>query len=418
MQKLFFGFAVALILLLFTHCSKDNSSGAGKDPKAQQKPIKISAPVANNITDFSFSFFRQLQKDPKVSGNVFASPLSLHIALGMLVNGATDETKAEIMDVLKAGNLTQDELNEAYKTLLAELPKADKKVNLGLANSVWYKNNFPVEKSYLTTMKDVFEAQITGLPFAPGDEKIINQWASDKTNGKIKEVLKEISPDAIMFLLNALYFKGDWAMQFDKKYTVAKPFNLQDGTTKNVQMMNQTAHLNYTGNSDFRLLELPYGNQQFVATLILPQEGKTIESVMDDLTGEKWQAAQKSLGDREVEVGLPKFSLEQKFELNDMLQALGMKRAFSPSDVELYGLYNPLGKGNKVFVSFVKQNTFLQVDEEGSEAAAVTTIGMELTSAGPGVDTKVRFICDRPFGLVIGEKTSNTILFMGKIVNP
>lgn len=406
-------FAIVIcVALLALSCSKQSTPTQKRQQSNVQNPIELAIPIANSFTDFSFFFFKKLQATQQAGDNIFVSPLSLHIALGMLANGAEGETKSQIFKTLKSENLSQDELNKAYKTLLTELPKADPLVQMALANAIFYKNTFPVEQPFLSTMQNSFNAQITGLPFVPSDKDIVNKWASDHTNGKIPKVLDEIKPEHIMFLLNALYFKGDWRSKFDKKNTKDQPFYLQGGGQKTVKMMNQKDTFMMASGNNFSALSMLYGNGQFNITLLLPNEGKTIASVMEALDIDQWNSLQSKFYNRTVEVGLPKFKLEQKFELKNTLQNMGMSRAFVSGMAQLQGI----NKTVPLFVDFVNQNTFAAVDEEGTEAAAVTIIGVGLTSAGP-IETP-QFICDRPFGLVISEKTSNTILFMGRIMNP
>lgn len=397
---------IVIAMTAFASCSK-NTAQKSTDQQAEQKPIKISATIANNLTDFSFFFMKNLQTTQPAADNVFVSPLSLHMALGMLVNGATRETQAEIMKVLKTEHLSQIELNETYKKLLKELPAADPKVKLALANSIWYKNGFNVEPAFLTNMNDYFNAEVKPLTTV----EPVNKWASDNTNGKIPKVLDQIDASLVMLIMNALYFKGDWTQQFKTADTHNQNFKLESGENKLVKMMNQENVFNYTAMADYQVLQIPYGNGQFTATLILPKEGKTIGSIFNALDVAKWDELQSSLHKQTVIVSLPKFKFSQEFKLNETLKHMGMPRAFTDA-AQLDGI----NKTAPLSVSFVKQNTFVGVDEVGTEAAAVTTIGIELTSAGPG--NKIVFNCDRPFGFIISEKTSNTILFMGKIISP
>ena len=201
------------------------------------RPVTIPASIASGTTDFAFDFFKNLQETQPANDNLFVSPLSLHMALGMLLNGAENETAQQILKTLKMEGVSLDELNKAYKTLIDELPVADSKVKLGLANSVWYKSGFQVESSFQENKKKSFNAEVTGLEFNDAAKAKINQWASDKSNGKITKVLDQITPDQVMFLLNALYFKGDWAAKFDAKNTIDKPFTLLGGAEKTVKMM-------------------------------------------------------------------------------------------------------------------------------------------------------------------------------------
>lgn len=400
--------------IMLSGCSKSNTPEEAEKRQQSnvQHPIELAAPVANVFTDFSFHFFKALQSETEAGKDIFVSPLSLHIALGMLINGAQGDTKSQIIKALRSERLSQEELNNAYKTLLTELPKADPLVKMALANAIFYKNGFTVEAPFLNTMKNTFDAQITGLPFIPSDKDIINKWASDNTNGKIPKVLEEIKPEHIMFLMNALYFKGDWRSKFDKKDTKNQPFYMEKGGEKTVKMMNLTDTFQIASSDNFTALQMPYGNGQFCATLILPNTGKSLASVFSEMNADTWGQLQNSFRINAVEVSLPKFKLEQEFQLNNTLQNMGMIKAFDTRNAELQGI----SKNRQLYVDFVKQNTFAAVDEEGTEAAAVTTIGIGLTSAGPQMPPK--FICNRPFGFIISEKTSNTILFMGRIMDP
>ncbi len=386
-------------------CTNDNVS-----PGNEVNPVVIPASVSKGTTSFAFDFIHALQKTQPAGENFFVSPLSLHMALGMLLNGAEKETSDEIQKALKMDAVALADLNAAYKTLINDLPVADSKVSLGLANSVWYRNDFSVENDFQYVLKNSFESEVTGLPFDDAAKDRINKWASDKTNGKIKKVLDQIQPQHVMFLLNALYFKGDWQTKFDAKKTQDAPFKLEGGQSKNVKMMFAESDFKVGSGSNYDAVRLPYANGQFNMTLLIPKGQNAIDAVLNEITGEGWSKLNDGMVERDITVGLPKFTLEYSAQLKETLRRMGIKRAFEDSA--------QLGKINKaaeLFVDFVKQDAYLGIDEQGTEAAAVTTIGVGLTSAGP---EPARFICDRPFGLVISENTSNTILFMGRINNP
>lgn len=374
------------------------------------RPVVIPERIAAGTNDFAFDFFKNLQEAESPVENLFVSPLSLHMALGMLLNGAENETAAEILKALKMEGVSLADLNKAYQTLLNDMPVADSKVSLGLANSVWYKNTFQVETDFTNVLKQSFNAEVTGLEFNSAALAKINQWASDKTNGKIKQVLDKIDPDAVMFLLNALYFKGDWTTKFDSKNTLDKPFHLQTGTDRNVKMMFAKSDFALSGSEKFTAVKLPYGNKQFEMTLILPQNGTTIAEVMDAMTASQWNKIKSDTARTGINLGLPRFTLEYSKKLNGILEKMGMNMAFVNA-----AQFGKISKATAVKVDFVKQDTYLGIDEKGTEAAAVTSIGIEVTSAGPGPRD---VIFDRPFGIIISEKTSNTILFMGRIMNP
>lgn len=396
-----------ILLTLTTNCSKNNNTGTDTKADAPITPIALSAPVHRSLSDFAFDCFRQLQTEKSPGENIFISPLSLHMAMGMVANGATDDTRNEILKTLGAENLPMDQLNQSYLTLLEKLPSVDPKVNLGLANSIWYKNNFSVAPAFLDLMKNYFKAQVTGLSFQPSDLTTINQWASDHTNGKIPEVLNTIDPDLVLLLMNALYFKGDWRSAFNTANTRTEDFTRQDGSKMQVKMMHLEDTVRYAAMPAFDVVQKPYGNGQFTMTILLPRQG-SIKELFEQLNIDQWQALQNALRTTTVSVGLPKFTLQQEYNLNSTLQAIGIKKAFTDA-----ANFNALSK-KPTKISFVKQNTFAAVDEKGTEAAAVTTVGIVVTSQ-PAIPT---FICNHPFGIIISETTSNSILFMGRIAQP
>lgn len=408
MNKLFKDVLMIPALLAGTllGCTND-----GVNPPNEVKPVTIPANIASGTTDFAFDFFRNMQETQPAAENLFVSPLSLHMALGMLLNGAENETAGEILKTLKMQGISLADLNKAYQTLVDELPAADSRVKLGLANSVWYRNDFQVETDFKNVLNDSFDAEIAGLPFNDAAKEKINQWASDKTNGKIKKVIDQIKPEQVMFLLNALYFQGDWKYQFDTKKTLDAPFKLESGSDKLVKMMYSTYDFKAAAGSKYNAVQLPYANGQFNITLLIPQGTNTVGSVISGLTAQDWNDLQTNrLIEKEVQVGLPRFTLEYSSKLNNTLSKMGISKVFTDAA--------ELGKINKtadLFVDFVKQDTYLSIDEKGTEAAAVTSIGIGVTSAGP---EKPEYICNRPFALIISEKTSNTILFMGRIMNP
>ena len=389
--------------LLTTQCAKQNVDPAvGED-------ISIPASFATTTSNFAFDFWGQLNKNTKPEENVFVSPLSLHMALGMLLNGADGKTKTEIQQVLGFNGQELDQINLIYQELIKNLPMVDSKVTNKMANSVWQRRGFTVRPEFLQVLNTRFNAQIFEEDFSnPATVNKINQWASDQTNKKITKVLEQITDEQVMFLMNALYFKGDWKFPFDKDRTFKTTFA---GLTKqgNISLMNARHTVPYYQGQTFQAVELPYGRGQYAMTLILPNEGVSMSNFLNSFTADTWNTIRQNSREQKVEVGLPKFTMEYSVRLNEVLKAMGMPTVFT-NQADLSKIAPPAGA---LRVGFVKQDTYLGVDEVGTEAAAVTTIGIELTSA-PSYPT---VFCDRPFILVIHEKSSNTIQFMGKIVN-
>lgn len=368
----------------------------------------VPATFADQTSEFAFDFLKKHNAVEKADKNYFVSPLSLHIALGMLANGADGKTKQEITTGLRVSpDLATT--NGIYKDLIDNLPNSDPKVTNTIANSVWYRNTFSVEKSFLDILKASFNAQTYAEDFNnTATVGKINTWASDNTNGKIKKVIEQIEPAHVMFLMNALYFKGDWKIPFKTENTQDADFT-GFNAKKTVKMMNMQEKVKYASRPDYQAIELAYGSGNYVMTILLPNEKSNVNSVLNSLSATEWQNLNKVLAEQKVIIGLPKFTLEYETNLNKVLGNMGMQTMFSDA-ADLSKISPPAGK---LKVGFVKQNTFVAIDEKGTEAAAVTTIGIELTSA----PILPEFICNRPFVFFISEKQSNTILFAGKIVN-
>lgn len=371
--------------------------------------LRVSTPFAAQTTDFAFDFLKRVNEEEKKDANAFVSPLSLHIALGMLLNGTNGQTAQEIQKTLKLDAQTLSEANQTYASLMENLPNVDPKVKLNLANSVWYRNTFGVETSFQDVLRKSFKAEVTPLDFAKSTEAkaTINDWASRQTNGKIKNVISEVKPEHVMFLMNALYFKGDWKTQFKVDQTVDTPFKLVSGTTKSVKMMRLNTNLRRAFRPTYTAFELPYANGNYAMTVLLPNANSSADVLINSLNGANWTALQKDMTEGTMDIGLPRFTLQYEISLNNALAKMGMPTVFS----DAADLTKINAKGG-LKVDMVKQNTFVAVDEVGTEAAAVTTIGVVVTSV------PVAYICDRPFVFVIHEKTSNTVLFTGKIVDP
>lgn len=392
------------LFLMAASCSEDNTDSV----KPNQLLKAIPASFADQTSEFAFDFLKTHNAAEKADKNYFVSTLSLHVALGMLANGADGKTKEELTTGLRvSSDLTIT--NGIYKDLIENLPNSDPKVTNTIANSVWYRNTFSVEKSFLDILKASFNAQTYAEDFTnSATVGKINTWASDNTNGKIKKVIEQIEPAHVMFLMNALYFKGDWKIPFKTENTRDENFAGTTGT-KSVKMMSMQEKVKYAKRSNYQALELAYGGGNYVMTILLPDEKTPVGNIINTMSSSEWKSLNTALAEQKVIIGLPKFTVEYETNLNNVLGKMGMPTMFSDF-ADLSKISPPAGK---LRVGFVKQNTFVAVDEKGTEAAAVTTIGIELTSA----PILPEFICNRPFAFFISEKQSNTILFAGKIVN-
>jgi serpin B len=358
---------------------------------------------------FSFALFRRLSTAQKDS-NVFTSPLGASMALGMAMNGAAGTTYDEMRTTLGFGaTATETEIGESYKSLITLLRGLDSGVDFRIANSIWHRNGFPVDAGFLDRGRTWFDARVSALDFAsPTAVPTINDWVSTATAGKIPTILDGIENDQVMFLINAIYFKGSWRTRFDPSRTVTAPFHAVGGD-QSARLMRRDGTIRWLQTTDFEAVDLPYGNAAYSMTVVLPSAGKSVEDLAASLQGSAWSTWMGQFSDAEVELVLPRFKLEWERGLIPDLQALGMRAAFVDGGAD-FSRMSPLGA--QLFISLVKQKTYVDVNEEGTEAAAVTNVGISLTSA----PVRRAFTVDRPFIVVLRERLSGTILFMGKIV--
>lgn len=354
--------------------------------------------------DFSFDLLRQTiahNEEP----NVFISPLSMSIALGMVRNGADGATLQEIEQALRLGGMSNDEINEYYKIMREGLLSVDPKTKLNIANSIWYRTGFPVKSDFLTINKNYFNAEVRALDFtAPGAVDIINSWCANATNDLIKKPLDRISADAMLYLINAIYFKGIWVKQFDSKKTYKTDFLAENGLRTQVDMMMQKDTFLYAEDEKAQYLDMPYGNKAFSMTVLLPKDGVTTGQLLEDLTADKFSGLYQSMQRQEVNVYFPKFKMENKYEMKDPMRALGMQLAFADE-----ADFSPISD-IRLLISRIIHSTYVEVDEVGTEAAAVTIVEFETTS----MPSTPFFVANKPFIFLIREKSTGVILFAGK----
>lgn len=401
-----------MALVLATACSSPTELAPGTPPltlEALPRPLSTGEQkVVGAANDFSFSLFRQLSAAQRDS-NVFTSPLSASMALGMAMNGAAGATWDQMRSALAFGTASEIEIDESYKSLIALLRGLDRGVDVRIANSVWYRRDFPFTQSFLDAGKTWFDAQVSALDFRnPSAVTTINDWVSSATAGKIPKIIDGIDDSQVMFLINAIYFKGSWRERFDPALTENAQFRGAAGTQP-VRLMHRSGKIRYLATADFQAVDLPYGNTAFTMTVVLPREGTSVETLASSLEGGTWSAWMDQLRDATVDLYLPRFTLSWERMLNDDLKALGMRDAFVENGADFTRM-SPLGR--QLFISIVKQKTYVDVNEEGTEAAAVTVVGIGVTSAPVSVLMRV----DRPFLFVIRERLTGTIMFMGKIV--
>jgi serpin B len=401
------------LLACVAACSDSPTGPAGAAPDSLEAlPRALSegeraAIAASNR--FAFDLFRSINTRFSDS-NVFISPLSASFALGMTMNGARGETFEGMRNALRIDDTDLSSINDAYRDLIALLLELDPSVDMRIGNAIWYRHDFPFHQAFFDTVSHYFDARVAGLDFVnPATVDRINAWVDTATAGKITKVLDAIGGDIVMLLMNAIYFKGSWRSQFDAARTHDAPFALETGGSFLSRMMHLNDLVAISMAEGVQAVDLPYGSAAFTMTAILPPASTDVDAFIATLNEAKWDAIIDGLHHITTDVYLPKFQMTWEDTLNADLKAMGMERAFCDGCADFTGM-SPAGES--LSISFVKQNTFVNVNEEGTEAAAVTTVGIRETSAQPSI----RF--DRPFLFVIRERLSGTILFMGKVAVP
>lgn len=404
---------------------KDPITISSPSPTEQITKVTLSDMQSGYVeagNTMSFKFLKEIY----CGENLICSPLSLQYAIAMAANGASGETLQEIIDFLGYGEEGIDALNEYSKTLLEQLPAVDLDVTLKVTDALLVNDDFPLLPSFKKTVEESFYAAVDNMDFSDPQQIAarINEWAKRNTNGFIDKVIEpsEISADAVAYIMNALYFKAKWAgdeysPMFREEGTKSENFTLNDGKTTKAAMMRNTRYHEYAEMDGYKVLVLPYANRKFNMYILLPDENN-IEGLIEKLQTSSWTDILANLKqDAEVHVKLPKFNIENKHNLNDALNGLGVRKAFEPASAEFNGMFTP--KDDYYYwISKVIQKSRISVSEWGTEAGSVTVVEMDgATDAGPG-PKEVFFYADHPFVFIIGEETSGTILFEGVVMQP
>ena len=404
-------FLTSLLLIFlgvgFTSCNDDTDNQ--NDPIKKAEPIKLKSEYFNKTQqDNAFAFdLLKTTLENETSSNAFVSPLSVSMALSMTLNGAKGKTSEEMLQAMRINNYSIAQVNDYNKTLREALLKVDPSTQIGIVNSIWSRSELTVIDNFITTNRNFYSAEIYKEDFSkPQTVNKINDWCSNATNGKIPEIIQEIPSLAVMYLINAVYFKGIWVSKFDKSGTVNKQFN---GETKQqqVKMMRQKEDFAYASTINGGYLHLPYGNGAFNMVVMLPHEGKSTDDMLAELNSNNWENLVFST--RNVNLELPRFKIECQYDLREqVLPAMGMTTAFG-ENADFSGI-TPAS----VCISKVIHKTYINVDEEGTEATAVTAVEAMVTSVGP-TPTPINFFVNKPFLFVIQENSTGVILFAGKV---
>ena len=363
--------------------------------------------TASEVNKFSLKLFAHTYKDEKGNDNFCLSPFSASWALSMAANGASGATREQMYTTLGFSGNDADKINAYQQKTIARLSSLDAdKVTLNIANSMWVNESFKIKKEFAKSNAKFYDASINNIKFDPSAVKAINSWCAKKTEGKISEIIKEIDPMAQLFLINALYFNSRWTTVFNKERTKEEEFTKENGEKIKVQMMHQNTKIPYYEDENMQMAAKPFGNGKFEMLFILPHEGVAIERCVEMLADslDTWYRAREK---EEVNLSLPRFKADYGTSLKKTLLSMGMSDAFTPDKAN----FDALSK-EALCIGDVLQKTFVKVDEEGAEAAAVTSVSLMTMSAGP--PRPKNLVLNRPFIYIIRERETGNILFIGK----
>ncbi|HRF60520.1 MAG TPA: serpin family protein [Fimbriimonadaceae bacterium] len=417
MQTNLYAFLATLVPALLAGCTQEAPKPmtprfSAEDVKQATARLRASAGLVRADNQFGFEVFRQLHAG-EPQRNLLTSPTSIAIALTMTYNGARGETRTAMAKTLGLGNLSTDAVNAGNKDLRAVLLGADPKVNLDVANSLWIRQGYEIEKPFLDLNRTYFDAKITNLDFAsPNAAETINDWVSAATRTRIPKIVDEIRRDSVMFLINAVYFKGSWQEPFEKEATQDGDFYSPNGKVT-AKMMSQWGENRYAKGDGYQMVRLPYGDGRLGMTILLPDRRDGLSELIAKLDGVTWSDWTGKLRSKSGRVRIPRWRSEFDVVLNDTLGALGMGIAFDPSKADFTGMR----AGGEMYIGQVRHKTFVDVNEEGTEAAAVTSVEMKATSA-PAPEEPFDFLADRPFLYTIDDSATGAILFVGILNSP
>lgn len=406
-----FALLLVLISVLTTGCNTDDNNEPNQPNGVVLKDAAVKVIEASN--NFTFDIFNELEKEYS-DENIFFSPLSMSMALSMAMNGAVDETKDQIKDVIDFGAYTDDEINLAFKDLQSAFSTLDSEVEFSLANSAWYRDDLSLLANYQDILIDYYYAEIAGLNFSDAQSvSTINNWIADKTNDKIKDMISQLDPATVLVLVNAIYFKGTWTYEFDSDNTYNGVFKGLNNERINCEIMESgKIKTKFVVDTTKSIVSLPYGNGAYEMVLYMPANNTNMNNVLSELDASALNTLLENSTTDSIIVHLPKFKIETPtFSIVKMLKSLGMVLPFTANA----DFSNIFGVDLSIFISDVLHKAFIEVNEEGTEAAAATVIVFENTSIG---EEERVFYFNKPFLFFIREVSTGEILFAGKLVNP
>ncbi len=377
-------------------------------------PYDLTKSQSEMVTEgnaFAFNLLNKVTEDSKINGKDFIfSPLSISFVLGALNNGATGQTSEEILSAIGFDGRTSDDINGYCRSILEGCPGVDELVKLKMANAVFAKEGFELKKSFITALSEYYDAFVRSMEFDIKALEAINSWCNEQTEGMIPQILEEIPAEACLFALNSIYFKGDWTVKFEKSETRKRTFTNIDGSTGEISMMHSEEIFEYSSNDIWATARLPYGNGSYSMYVLLPHEDRSMDDVLAVLDSQTWENEKNMMRAARLDMMIPSFETETNLELKDIMRKLGMERAFEPWNAEFKELS---ASSTDTYLGLLLQKSKIIVNEEGTEAAAVTIGGAFTTALPPSEPQTVNFHADRPFFYIIQEKSSNAIFFIG-----
>ncbi|MCT1576835.1 serpin family protein [Oceanobacillus kimchii] len=416
MKKCFFIFSILCLFLLFSACGTDNSATGGNNSTDAPPTTKIDTSVLVNDANQASNHlgFQTLQRlKGNEEDNIFVSPISIWLAVSMAYNGADGDTKDEMTNALQLGDIDLQTLNEHNASMMDQVSNHDD-VELNILNSIWLRPKFTFLEDFEQQVTESYNPELGPLT----TKEPMNEWVSEKTNGKITNLIEKVDEDHVAFLLNATYFNGNWKYPFDENNTDNDSFNLDESSITEVPFMSLDEKLFYWENDEFQLVALPYGEEGNIQMeVFLPNESIRLQEFVNKLTLEDWQNWRESMQETVGSLKMPKFSLEYESELQDFFQALGMEKAFDQNIADFSNMIDPAQLRGNLYISKIMHKTFLEVDERGTEAAGATSVEMKEESAIVS-PAPFQMEINRPFLLTISDNETDTILFMGMIHEP
>lgn len=399
---------ISLFIVMLTYsfgCTDD-----GKILPDQKKDVDVKSGMIESNNTFAFNILSRISQNEGNAKNIFISPLSIYSALSMAANGANGKTYEAFENTLSypyQGDENFQKLSELYQLLQSD----NENITIEIANSLWADDQFEVKQKYKDETVEYFHAEVNQADFRlPGTVDIINGWIEEKTHNKIQKMLSGISPDEVLFLINAIYFKADWKYEFNPENNQDMSFSPENGSSVEVEYMTRESDLKYFSNDLFGAIKLPYIDSNYSMVILLPNMNKTSEEIIDSLNSDLWKEMKEGFQNKTVTLNLPKFKFEYGVKnINSELIDLGLGIAFT-NKADFTNISD-----TKLAISRVLHKAFIEVNEKGSEAAAVTVVGFVTTSVDPN---HVYFNVNRPFIFAICEESTNTVLFIGRVALP